>query len=98
LGSLFKPNKTLVPIAMYFENGWTNCRAAGMSMLRVCWARDGHKLGHLLKGSNSHSPQGLMAPHGYANEIQGIVLGSLNFTAEDVVQIRSRLAQIERQK
>jgi hypothetical protein len=57
-----------------------------------------HELGHLLKGSNSHSPQGLMAAHWYANEIQAVVLGSLNFTAEDAVQIRSRLAQAERRK
>jgi hypothetical protein len=51
-----------------------------------------HEIGHLLKGSNSHSLQGLMSQHWYANEIQAVQMGALNFTAEEAAVIRTRLA------
>ena len=57
-----------------------------------------HEIGHLLKGSNSHSPQGLMSKHWYANELQAAAMGSLNFTAEDASLMRPRLAQAEGRK
>ena len=52
-----------------------------------------HEIGHLLKGSNSHSAQGLMSKHWYANELRAAAMGSLNFTADDAVLMRTRLAQ-----
>jgi hypothetical protein len=52
-----------------------------------------HEIGHLLKGSNSHSPRGLMSEHWYINELRDVSMGSLNFTADDEEVIRTRLAQ-----
>jgi hypothetical protein len=52
-----------------------------------------HEIGHLLKGSNSHSPQGLMAAHWYQIELREAAMGSLNFTADDAILMRLRLAQ-----
>jgi len=51
-----------------------------------------HEIGHLLRGSNSHSPQGLMSQHWYVKELQAVTLGSLNFTAEDAALMGDRLA------
>lgn len=51
-----------------------------------------HEIGHLLKGSNSHSPSGLMSERWFASEIQAVAMGSLNFTAEDAARMTSRLA------
>jgi hypothetical protein len=57
-----------------------------------------HEIGHLLKGSNSHSPQGLMSAHWYANELRAAAMGSLDFTADDAVLMRPRLVQTEARK
>jgi hypothetical protein len=69
--------------------------AAHISPPRLLGSAMAHEIGHLLKGSNSHSPQGLMSAHWYANELRDAAMGSLNFTADDAVLMRPRLAQAE---
>ena len=51
-----------------------------------------HEIGHLLKGSNSHAPQGLMSRHWYADEIRAVMMGSLTFTTDDTEKIQAKLA------
>ena len=69
--------------------------AAHISPGRLLGSAMAHEIGHLLKGSNSHSPQGLMSGHWYANELRDAAMGSLNFTADDAVLMRTRLVQTE---
>ncbi len=52
-----------------------------------------HELGHLLKGTNSHSSQGLMSARWYEQEVFAVRLKALNFTRSDAVQMRIRLLQ-----
>jgi hypothetical protein len=72
--------------------------AAHISPGRVLGSAMAHEIGHLLKGSNSHSPQGLMSGHWYTNELRDAAMGSLNFTADDAGVMRTRLAQTEARK
>ena len=72
--------------------------AAHISPGRLLGSAMAHEIGHLLKGSNSHSPQGLMSAHWYANELRNAAMGSLNFTADDAGVMRTRLAQTEARK
>src|SRR5262245_12520336 len=44
-----------------------------------------HEIGHLLKGSNSHSATGLMSRHWYADELRAVTMGSLSFTNDDAL-------------
>jgi hypothetical protein len=72
--------------------------AAHISPGRLLGSAMAHEIGHLLKGSNSHSPQGLMSGHWYTNELRDAAMGSLNFTADDAGVMRTRLAQTEARK
>jgi len=54
-----------------------------------------HEIGHLLKGTNSHSAAGLMSKHWFANQLQAAKMGSLDFTPADVAVMRNRLAEAE---
>ena len=69
--------------------------ATHISPARLLGHAMAHEIGHLLKGSNSHSPQGLMSKHWYATELRAAAMGSLNFTADDAILMRTRLAQAE---
>ena len=72
--------------------------AAHISPARLLGSAMAHEIGHLLKGSNSHSPQGLMSGHWYTNELRAAAMGSLNFTADDADLMHPRLAQTEARK
>jgi hypothetical protein len=49
-----------------------------------------HEVGHLLKGSNSHSAEGIMAANWYADQIGAANREALNFTLGDIAVIRAR--------
>jgi len=72
--------------------------AANIHPARLLGDAMAHEIGHLLKGSNSHSPQGLMSEHWSANELRAVAMASLNFTADDAVLMQTRLAQAEGRK
>jgi hypothetical protein len=57
-----------------------------------------HEVGHLLKGSNSHSPSGIMAAQWHGDEIQAVRMGTLAFTAQDEAAMRARLTTVSAQK
>jgi len=67
--------------------------ASHISPARLLGNAMAHEIGHLLKGSNSHSALGIMAGHWYANDLQAAGMGSLRFTVEDEAVIRNSLAQ-----
>jgi hypothetical protein len=48
-----------------------------------------HELGHLLKGSHSHSPAGVMSGLWSKYELEQLARGSLSFTREDLLIIRA---------
>jgi hypothetical protein len=48
-----------------------------------------HEIGHLLLGSNSHSPTGIMQAHWGRKQLRGLVKGDLEFTGEQSRQIRA---------
>jgi len=51
-----------------------------------------HELGHLLEGSNSHAPEGVMAARWDAAQITRASRGALGFTARDKLVILRRLS------
>jgi hypothetical protein len=50
-----------------------------------------HELGHLLLGSNSHSPAGIMRARWQAEELQRVAKGTLSFNAEQAEYMRGKL-------
>ncbi len=52
-----------------------------------------HELGHLLLGTNAHSPQGIMRPHWSSEELHSLAMGRLLFTPEQAQSIRDRATQ-----
>jgi len=66
---------------------------AHISSERLLDAAIAHELGHLLKGLNSHSPQGVMSGHWGEREIRAVGRGGLGFTKQDIEQIRKKLHQ-----
>jgi hypothetical protein len=51
-----------------------------------------HEIGHLLLGSGSHSPSGLMGTRWTADEMALLVRGSLHFSAEETGRLRQAMA------
>ena len=54
-----------------------------------------HELGHLLLGTNSHSPIGLMRAHWDREDLTNASKGNLRLSREQSLTIRTRLAQRE---
>jgi hypothetical protein len=54
-----------------------------------------HELGHLLLGTNSHSPSGLMRAHWTREDLSNASVGNLRFSKEQGLKIRSRLTMPE---
>jgi hypothetical protein len=52
-----------------------------------------HELGHLLLGTSSHSPNGLMRSHWTGEDLANASKGNLRFTWEQSLTIVNRLAQ-----
>ncbi|MBV9609861.1 MAG: hypothetical protein JO187_09905 [Acidobacteria bacterium] len=57
-----------------------------------------HEICHLLKGTNSHSPSGIMAAWWYPGAIQSAGIGFLSFTEADRRTMQKRLLQYGRVK
>jgi hypothetical protein len=52
-----------------------------------------HELGHLLLGTNSHSPSGLMRAHWTREDLANASKGNLRFSQEQSLRITSRLVR-----
>ena len=57
-----------------------------------------HELGHLLLGTNSHSPNGLMRANWTGEDLKDASRGNLCFSSEQTLRIRSRLTLLESRK
>ncbi len=55
-----------------------------------------HELGHLLLGSNAHSREGIMQPHWEGQQLRGIAMGQMRFTAEQAERMRSRIVSLQK--
>jgi len=53
-----------------------------------------HEVGHLLLGTNSHSPEGIMQPRWQAEQLHSIAKGQMRFTKEQAIRIRSRVLSL----
>jgi len=51
-----------------------------------------HELGHLLLGTNSHSPTGLMRPDWRTKDLTGMAQGGLVFSEEQAQRMRAKLS------
>jgi hypothetical protein len=49
-----------------------------------------HELGHLLLGTNAHSPEGIMRPHWSSDELRSLARGRLLFMPQQAQSIRNR--------
>jgi hypothetical protein len=54
-----------------------------------------HELGHLLLGTNAHSPSGLMRAHWTRDDLIDATKGHLRFSEEQRLKLRSRLTASE---
>jgi len=66
---------------------------AHVSVTRLLGAAIAHELGHLVKGLDSHSEEGVMSAHWRKREIQAVSRGALIFTKTDTERIQKRLRQ-----
>jgi hypothetical protein len=67
-------------------------RESGFSVQRLLGAVAVHELGHLLLGTHAHSYEGIMCPVWKKPVLQRMEMGSLLFTKDEAVAMKSRLA------
>jgi hypothetical protein len=48
-----------------------------------------HEIGHLLLGAGGHSATGIMQPHWYPSQIHSLMVGTLQFTADEFKVMRA---------
>lgn len=66
-----------------------------VSPSRLLAAVMAHELGHLLKGSHSHTPDGIMAAHWSRRELEEAARSGLTFNGQDATQMKLRLEKSE---
>jgi hypothetical protein len=57
-----------------------------------------HEVGHLLLGTNAHSPTGIMRPSWQARELRSIIMGTLLFTSEQAGSMQAKLSDVRARK
>ncbi len=67
----------------------------GTNIAQLLGAVAAHELGHLLLGSHSHAPIGIMEPLWGSESLRRISMGSLTFTPEQQRSMRGRLVAEE---
>lgn len=99
----FSPTDTVFGVAFlgidgtgkYSDVFWDRCedmhRDSGVNAATLFGTVAAHEIGHLLLGSNSHSAIGIMAPHWEREELRHAGMGSLLFTPEQSVRMRTRI-------
>jgi hypothetical protein len=76
--------------AMQLHEDW------GVSLGDTLGAVMAHEIGHLLLGSNSHAPVGIMRAHWQGEELRMLARGALLFTAEQARRMRASLSRTGR--
>jgi hypothetical protein len=99
----FGPTDTVFGVAFLGKDGtgkysdvfWDRCegmhRDSGVNAATLLGTVAAHEIGHLLLGSNAHSAMGIMAPHWEQEELRHAGMGSLLFTHEQSVHMRTRI-------
>jgi hypothetical protein len=99
----FGPTDTVFGVAFlgidgtgkYSDVFWDRCvgmhRDSGVNAATLLGTVAAHEIGHLLLGSNAHSAMGIMAPHWEQEELRHAGMGSLLFTPEQSVRMRTRI-------
>jgi len=99
----FGPTDTVFGVAFlgldgtgkYSDVFWDRCegmhRNSGVNAATLLGTVAVHEIGHLLLGSNAHSAIGIMAPHWEQEELRHAGMGSLLFTGEQSVRMRTRI-------
>jgi hypothetical protein len=64
-------------------------RDAGANQARLLGAVTAHEIGHLLLGSHSHSPWGIMSRHWEQDHLRRLDRGALLFTSEQAFRMRA---------
>ena len=86
----------------YSDVFWDRCedmhRNSGVNAATLLGTVAAHEIGHLLLGSNAHSAIGIMAPHWEQEELRHAAMGSLLFTREQSVSMRTRLRSRQSQE
>lgn len=99
----FGPTDTVFGVAFlgidgtgkYSDVFWNRCegmhRDSGVNAATLLGTVAAHEIGHLLLGSNAHSAMGIMAPHWEQEQLRHAGMGSLLFTPEQSVRMRTRI-------
>ena len=61
------------------------------SLSRVLGHVMAHEIGHLLLGTNAHSPRGIMRPNWQGQELRSIGMGTLLFTPDQARSMQTKL-------
>ena len=97
------PTDTVFGLAFLGQDGkgkysdvfWDRCvdmhRDSGVNAATLLGTVAAHEIGHLLLGSNAHSAVGIMAPHWEQEELRHAGMGSLLFTRDQTVRMRTRI-------
>jgi len=75
------------------EVAWQRQRVSAGQVLGHAVA---HEIGHMLMGSNSHSPRGLMRAAWKDNELLDMAARHLLFSRQEVERMRARVAAMSR--
>lgn len=106
----FGPTDTVFGVAFlgidgtgkYSDVFWDRCedmhRNSGVNAATLLGTVAAHEIGHLLLGSNAHSAIGIMAPHWKQEELRHAGMGSLLFTREQSVRMRTRIRSRQSQE
>jgi hypothetical protein len=82
-------------VDVFFDNITKLRHEGGSGQASLLGAVAAHEIGHLLLGSHSHSQWGLMSPHWEVEDLRRLGMGTLMFTPEQALLMRTRIAGFE---
>jgi hypothetical protein len=78
---------------IFFDRIVSLRRTGGADQARLLGAVAAHEVGHMLLGSHSHSPWGIMSRHWEADHLNRLDRGGLSFTPEQATRMQARLRE-----
>jgi len=92
LGIAAQPEKgTPGTASVFYSRAVQLARGGAASVSVILGHAAAHEIGHLLLGSNSHSPLGLMRARWSRQDLQNATVGSLHLTPEQAEAVRARV-------
>jgi hypothetical protein len=92
-GVAFLDEKGAGKYADIFFDSIVSLRTGGADQARLLGAVTAHEVGHMLLGSHSHSPWGIMSRHWELDHLRRLDRGALLFTPEQASRMQARLRQ-----